>query len=117
MPLTEFVMPLYVVTTVQDEPLTERVEVIPIAETIPSGWQAHSEPPASSMLEQHVVAPLLPPLLLLLHAATRPTNSTTHADVIRFIDFPLSTVITSISSVRRSRHQIILVRPRVASER
>ncbi len=38
------------------------------------------------MLEQHVREPLLP-LLLLLHAPTSPTGSTTtHADVVRFID-------------------------------
>lgn len=80
-------MPLYVVDTVQDEPLTVRVEDRPPCENIPSGWQTQVESPASSMLEQHFCAPLLPPLLLLLlHAPTSPANRTTQADVIRFID-------------------------------
>ena len=80
------VMPLYVVDTVQEEPLTVRVEDRPPCENIPSGWQTQEESPASFMLEQHVCAPLPPPPLLLLHAPTSPTNRTTQADVIRFID-------------------------------
>lgn len=68
-----------------DEPLTVRVEERPPCENDPSGWQAQMESPPSSELEQHVRAPLLP-LLLLLHAPTSPTNRTTHADVVRFID-------------------------------
>ena len=85
MPLSIDVLPLYVVETEQDEPVTVRVEEIPIAETIPSGWQMQVLLPASSLDEQHTFAPL-PPLLLLLHAATRPTNTINHADVIRFIE-------------------------------
>jgi hypothetical protein len=102
LPIPVVVVPLYVVDTVQDEPLTVRVEENPIVETMPSAWQTQVVAPASSMVEQHVCAPLPPlPLLLLLHAPTNPTNSTTHADVIRFIDRdPLSTVRPSISSVR-----------------
>jgi hypothetical protein len=86
LPLRFDVMPLNVVDTVQEEPLTVRVEDRPPCENIPSGWQTQEESPASSMLEQHVCAPLPLPPLLLLHAATSPTNRTTQADVIRFID-------------------------------
>jgi hypothetical protein len=96
-------MPLVVVplvVTVQDEPLTVRVEVNPATMTVPSIWQRQEELPESSMDEQHTCPPPPPPLLLLLHAATRPTNTTVHADVIGFIEEdPLSDRPSSISSV------------------
>ena len=93
-------MPLYVVDTVQLEPLTVRVDEIPIAETIPSGWQTQVDPPASSMVEQHVCAPLPPPLLLLLQAVTRPISTTTHADVIPFIETPFDGLIQHLTCLR-----------------
>ncbi len=104
MPLSLDVLPLYVVETEQDEPFTVKVEEIPIAETIPSGWQMQVVVPASSLDEQQTFAPLPPPLLLLLHAATSPTNTTTTADVIRFIEEdPLSTGFRSFSPLAESR--------------
>jgi hypothetical protein len=78
-------MPLYVVDTVHDEPLTVRVEDRPPWENIPTGWQTQVDSPASSLPEQHVRAPLLP-LLLLLHASTSPSNRARQTDVVRFID-------------------------------
>ncbi len=68
-PLRVSLVPLYVVNTVQHEPLTVSVDVIPIAETVPSGWQMQVLLPASSIEKQHVRPPLPP---LPLHAFSDP---------------------------------------------
>jgi hypothetical protein len=76
---------LAVVDTVQDEPLTVRVDMMPLAEKLPSGWQTQMPSPESSDWLQHTFWPLPPPLLLLLHAAMSAPITTTHAEVINFM--------------------------------
>jgi hypothetical protein len=83
-------IPLYVIVTVHDDPLTVTVDVSPPCETVPAGAHTHELMPASSNgAEQQTLPPLLPLLLLLLlQAPTTATKMAASPNVFR-IWFPL----------------------------
>jgi hypothetical protein len=77
-------IPLYVIVTVHDDPLTVTVDVSPPCETVPAGAHTHEAVPASSnAAEQQTLPPLLPLLLLLLQAPTTPTKTAASPNVFR----------------------------------
>jgi hypothetical protein len=96
-------IPLYVVVTVHDDPLTVTVDVSPPCETVPAGAHTHEPMPASSTgEEQQTLPPLLPLLLLLLQAPTTPTKTAASPNVFR-IWFPLDEKVAAPAKNRLRR--------------